>query len=75
MFVIRSTENMLKFYTPGWLTSGCDTIILIINIADWGLICKRNKTHIINDNTCRNNKRVYYDYKVGNILIINEKSA
>ena len=75
MFKILSTQNTVKGYTPGKKLFGCDTIILIGHNEDWQLIHHEKQTQINYDNSRKNRKRVDYDYKVGNNIMLKNKKA
>ena len=63
-FVIISTTNRLKVYSPGKLLFGLDTILPIKHKVDWELICQKNHPQINKNNICKNDKRVDHCYKV-----------
>ena len=44
-------------------------------MAGCKLICRKNYTQVNKDNIHKNNGILYYDYKVGDTLIINNRSA
>ena len=69
-FAIRSTYHTTLRSTPGQLVFGRDMIFPIEHIADWQLI-KHRKQQMINKNNERENaKRLAYDYKVGDKVLI-----
>ena len=71
-FVICSTNNRQKGYSPGQLIFSCDIIVLIKQRVDWELIRQQNQMQINKDNIPENIHRVDHDYKVGdNVLITN----
>ena len=74
-FAIRSTTNRQKGYSPVQLILGRDIILLIKHRVDLELICQKNKTQIIRDNTRENKHRVGYDYKVGDKFILTKHTA
>ena len=50
-------------------------VILIIQKVDWELIRHKNQAKINKDNIRENNKRVDYNYKVGDKVMINNHAA
>ena len=49
-FLICSTENTLKDYSPVQLLFGRDTILLVKDTVDWELICQKNLMQVNKDN-------------------------
>ena len=54
-FVIRSSTNRIKGYSPGQLIFGRGMILPIKHRMDWELICQKKQTQINRDNTKRIN--------------------
>lgn len=68
-FAIRSTYHTTLMGTPGQLVFGRDMIFNIQHVADWKKI-KLNKQRIIKkNNQNENNKRIAYEYKVGDKIL------
>ena len=44
-------------------------------MTDWELISHKNQAQINKDNICENNKRVDYNYRVGDKVMINNHAA
>ena len=74
-FVIQSTTNRLKGYSPGQLEFGRDMTLSIEHKVVWELISQRKKTKINKDNICENIHRFYHDYKVGDNVTLTKHSA
>ena len=74
-FVICSTTNRLKGYSPGQLVFGRDITLLIKHKLDWELIRQKNQTQINKENIHKNIKRVDHDYKVGDKFMLNNTTA
>ena len=70
MFAIFSTTNRQKVYRPGQWIFGCDMILPIKNRVDWELIRQRKQTQINIYNARENKRRVDYDYKVGDDVML-----
>jgi hypothetical protein len=72
-WVIRSTyHTVLKAY-PGAATFGGDMLFGILFVADWRKIGERRQSLTNRGNQRKNAKRIDYDYKVGDkVLVINE---
>ena len=70
LFATCSTNNRLKGYSPGQLIFGCDMILAIKHMVDWGLIHQHNQMQINIDNTLENKYRVNHDYKVGDKFML-----
>ena len=49
-------------------------IIPIKQMVDWELIVQKQQKTINKDNICKNSNRLYYDYKVGDNIILNDKA-
>ena len=69
-FAIRSTYHTTLQATPGQLVYGRDMIFPIQHLADWQLIKNRKQQLIDKNNVRENAKRVDYDYKVGDQVLI-----
>ena len=74
-FLIFSTTNMMKVYSPDQLIFVCDIILSIKNTVDWELICQKKKTQINKDNILENRDRVDHDYKVGDNFMLTKHTA
>ena len=74
-FVICSTTNGKKGYSPGQLIFGHDMILPIKHRVDWELIHQRKLTQINRDNTLENKHRVDYDYKVRDRVMLTKPTA
>ena len=74
-FVILSTTNNLKVYSPGQLIFGRDMIILIKHTADWELIRQRKQAEIIKYSIQENKNQVDHDYKVRDKVILTKHTA
>ena len=74
-FLIRSTNNRQKIYSPGQLIFGRDMIIPIKYRVDWVLLCQKKQMIINRDKTQENRNRVDYDYKVGDDVILTNNTA
>ena len=74
-FVIFSTTNGKKGYSPGKLIFGRDIILPIEHNLDWGLI--RQQKHMkTNKDTIRENKHIFYHkYKARNNFMITKHTA
>ena len=72
-WVIRSTyHTVLKAY-PGAATFGGDMLFGILFVADWRKIGERRQSLTNRGNQRKNAKRIDYDYKVGDkVLVINK---
>jgi len=69
-FAIRSTYHTTLQSTPGQLVFGRDMIFPIQHLADWQEIKNRKQSMIDKHNERENAKRVDYDYKVGDQVLI-----
>ena len=74
-FAIFSTTNRQNIYSPGQLISGRDMILPIKHRVDWRLIRQQKQTQINRYNTRQNKHRVYYEYKFGDKVILNNHTA
>ena len=70
-----STTNGLTVYSTGQLVFVRDIVIPIIQKVDWELIRHKNHAQINKDNIRENNKRVNYNYKVGDKVMINNHAT
>ena len=52
-----------------------DIILPIKYNVGWVLIRQKNQAQINKDNNCKNIKIVYYDYKVGDKVMLKNKAA
>ena len=57
------------------LVFGHDMILLIKHKDDWELVRQRKQTRINKYNIFKNNKRVNYDYRVRNKVMLYNNSA
>ena len=69
-FAVRSTYHTTLQATPGQLVFGRDMIFPIQYVADWQHIKNRKQLLINKNNTSENAKRVDYDYKVGDQVLL-----
>ena len=69
-FVICSTTNRQRGYSPGQLIFGRDIIIQIKHRVDWELIRQRKQIQINRDKALDNKHRFDYDYKVGDKIML-----
>ena len=69
-FVISSTTNRKKIYSPGKLIFGRDMIITIKHTVYWELIIQRKRTKTNKDNIHKNRHRVGYEYIVGDDVML-----
>jgi transposase InsO family protein len=69
-FAIRSTYHTTLQATPGQLVFGRDMIFPIEHIADWQLIKNRKQIMIDRNNAKENLKRIDYDYRAGEKVLI-----
>ena len=74
-FIILSTKDGLKCYSPGQLVFGRDIILLIKYMVDWELIRQGKQTQINKYNIRKNRKQVDHDYKVGDKIMLNNHAA
>ena len=70
-----STANSLKYYTLVQLIFGCYIILPIKHNMDRELMGNKKQAQIDKDNICDNIKIVDYNYKVGDKVILRNKSA
>jgi hypothetical protein len=72
-WAIHSTYHTVLKASQGEVIFGCDMLFDIPFVADWCKIGERRQTLTDRGNQCKNAKRIYYDYKVGdNVLVINK---
>jgi hypothetical protein len=70
---IRSTYHTVLKASPGAAIFGRDMLFEIPYVADWCKIGERRQLLTDRGNQCKNAKRIDYDYKVGDkVLVINE---
>ena len=74
-FVIHSITNSPNCYSQGQLIFGRDIILLIKHRVGWELRRQQKQTHINRDNTRENKHRVYYNYKIGNKVMLTNHTA
>ena len=74
-FAICPTTKRKKGYSPGQLIFGRETIILIKHMVDWELIRHKRETQINRHSTHENRRRVDYNYKVGDNVMITKHTA
>ena len=74
-FIIISTTNGLKGFSPGQLLFCRDMVLLIKHKVDWELIRQQNHMQINKDNIHENINRSDHNYKVGDEFIITNKIA
>ena len=67
-----STANSSKFYSPGPIVFGHDTILPIKHKVDCKVLCQQNWTKINKYNIHKNSRRLCHYYKVGyKIMLVN----
>jgi hypothetical protein len=72
-WAIRSTYHMVLKASPGAAIFGRDMLFDIPFVADWCKIRERRQSLTNRGNQRKNAKRIDYDYKVGDkVLVINE---
>jgi hypothetical protein len=72
-WAIRSTYHTVLKASPGAAIIGQDMLFDILFVADWRKIGERRQSLTNRGNQCKNPKRIDYDYKVGDkVLVINE---
>jgi hypothetical protein len=72
-WAICSTYQMVLKASPGAAIFGHDNLFDIPFVADWHKIGEQMQSLNYPGNHCKNAKRIDYDYKVGdNVLLINE---
>ena len=69
-WAIRATHHTVLQATPGAAVFGRDMLFDIPFIADWSLIGKRRQIQIDKDALRQNQKRVDYDYVVGQKVLL-----
>ena len=74
-FTIFSTENRLKAYSPEQLVFVRDIIIPIKHIVDWELLRQKKQTQNNRDHSRKNIKRIEYNYKVEDKVILNNSAV
>ena len=72
MFAIRSTVHTTSQYTPMQLVFGRDSILNVAHTANWKLIQARKQRLIRQNNLRENRKRIPYQYKVGEQVLIKQ---
>ncbi len=72
-WAIHSTYHMVLKASPGAAIFGRDMLFDILFVADWHKIGEQRQSLTDCGNQCKNAKRIEYDYKVGDtVLLINE---
>jgi hypothetical protein len=72
-WAIRSTYHTVLKASPGAAIFGQDMLFNILFKADWHRIGERRQSLTNRGNQCENAKRIDYDYKVGDrVLVINK---
>ncbi len=72
-WAIRSTYHTVLKASPGAAIFGHDMLFDIPFVADWHKIGEQRQSLTDRGNQCKNAKRIDYDYKVGDeVLVINE---
>ena len=69
-FVICSTINRIKGYSPVQLIFGRDMILRIKYTVDWDLIRQKKQTQTNKDNIRKNRNRVDHDYNDGDKVML-----
>jgi hypothetical protein len=76
MFAIRSTVHTTTQHTPMQLVFGRDSFLNISHDANWKFIKERKQRLIKINNQRENRKRIPYNYKIGDKVIVKgERSA
>jgi hypothetical protein len=72
-WAIRSTYHTVLKASPGASIFGRDMLFDILFMANWHKIGERRQSLTNCGNQCKNAKRIDYDYKVGDkVLVIDE---
>jgi hypothetical protein len=72
-WAIRSTYHTVLKVSPSAAIFGCDMLFDFPFVADWCKIGERRQSLTNHGNQCENAKRIDYDYKVGDkVLVINK---
>ena len=71
-YALKCTQHTTFKATPGQLVFGRDMILPIQFQADWALITKQKQESINDSNFKENKKRIKYDYKKGDIILLNK---
>jgi hypothetical protein len=75
-WAIRSTYHTVLKASPGAAIFGQDMLFDIPFVADWRKIGERTQSLTDRGNQCKNAKRIDYDYKVRDkVLVINKVSS
>ena len=74
-FAVRSTYQTTKGKSPGQLVFGRDMILPINHLADWRYIRQHKQTQIDNYVIWENTTRIDHDYRVGDKILIKDRSA
>ena len=69
-WAIRSSYHSTLHATPGEIVFGRDMIFNMKVAIDWDLMQKNKEQQIIRDNIRENLKRIDYDYKVGDKVMV-----
>jgi hypothetical protein len=69
-FALRSTYHTTLKASPGQLVFGRDMILNIKHIANWKAIQDRKQQMIIKNNKHENSKRIFYEYKIGDEVLL-----
>jgi len=70
MFAIRSTVHTITQHTPMQLVFGHDAFLNIAHDANWRYIKERKQRLIEINNKRENRKRIPYNYKIGDQVIV-----
>lgn len=74
-WAIRASYHSILKASPGQLIYGQDMIFNMNKVVDWKLIEANKQQQVIRDNIRENLKRVDYDYKVGDKVMLNIKGV
>ena len=69
-YAIRSTYHTTLQATPGQLIFGRDMILPIRLATNWARIAQRKQERINESNACEIKKRIHYEYKVGDKVLL-----
>ena len=74
-FAVQSTYHIIKDKIPGYLVFDQDMIIPIKHIGDCRYIRQRKQVKIKKGVIRENSTRIHYDYRVGDQVLLINKSA
>ena len=73
-FAVRSTISTTTQSTPAQLVFGRDMMLNIKHMANWEFIKNRKQQRINSNNKRENSKRIPYEYKIGDKVLIRKGS-